>query len=149
MSTRSSSILEFELFCSGCQAYLGLSASVCPNCQKPRLLSLPPVPGQPLWSAALGGPARGCPLIAGELALFTWGNRSQGGLTALDRQSGETRWQFQAAHSLESGLVVSQDPVFFADVGFLKSGAKLYCCQVETGEQLWSREICGGPGRRQ
>jgi len=132
------------LFCPACQAYLGATAAACPLCQSPRAGALPARPDQPLWRGDFRGAARGRPLVAGDLLLFASGERRQGCLTALDRHSGESRWRFQSAHSLESGLAVAEERVFFASRGLLKSGAQLFCRALETGARLGKPGTCGG-----
>ncbi len=132
------------LFCESCQAYLGATQAVCPRCGSPRSTPLPTRADQPLWRGELAGAAFGSPLVAGELLLFVSGDRRQGWLTALDRRSGARRWQFRAAQSLKSGLALAEGRVYFASRGLIPGAAQLYCCDLATGQRLWSQEICGG-----
>ena len=131
------------LFCPNCNSYLEPAALICPSCEREREPhGRPTQPGQPLWSAELGGPARGRPVITDDLALFAWGNRrGAGGVIALNHDTGEQRWQVSVPYSVEAGLVLVEERVLFATLSFLGSGAQLYCCQLDTGDILWQKPL--------
>jgi len=131
------------LFCPNCNSYLEPAALICPSCEREREPhGRPTQPGQPLWSAELGGPARGRPVITDDLALFAWGNRrGAGGVIALNHDTGEQRWQVSVPYSVEAGLVLVEERLLFATLSFLGSGAQLYCCQLETGDILWQKPL--------
>jgi outer membrane protein assembly factor BamB len=133
------------IFCPTCQTYLGPSAPSCfcgwTRPQQERL----PQPGQPLWQASLGGPARGRAVLAGSLALFAWGNRQAGGgVTAFERLTGDLVWKIQSAHAVEGGLALAQDKLLFGTLGFLGQDAELRCHRLEDGTLLWRKALSGG-----
>ena len=132
------------LFCPQCQAYVGPST---PNCicgwERSSQANIPK-PGQSLWSARVGEAVNQA-VISGDLAIFSYGRRDgRGGVAAFDALSGEERWSVETEHAVEGGVTVEEDELYFGTLGFLESGAELYCLRREDGSQIWKRELPGG-----
>ena len=135
---------SLNLFCPRCQTYIGPTARLC-SCgwERPDRERLPE-PGQPLWTARLGGAVHGA-LVVGDLVIFHYGERNgKGGVCAFERETGKRSWNFETPHSVEGGVVHFDGNLYFATIGFLQSGAELYCLRLENGQQSWSQSIGAG-----
>jgi len=134
------------IFCPNCQAYLGPSTEHCPACGQERTTSTRlPDPGQPLWQAQVSGAALSRPVLAGEHVYFCWGARhASGGVVCLHRYSGKLIWEFHTNHAVEGGLALYGDYLYFGTLGFLGSGAQMYCLRQDDGDLVWQRDLSGG-----
>lgn len=80
-------------------------------------------------------PIRSAAAVTDELVIYGSNGKS---LYALDRQTGEPRWQFPLRTGMENSPVVSGDHVFFAS-----GRGRLYGVSVETGEETWQYNAGG------
>jgi outer membrane protein assembly factor BamB len=133
------------IFCPDCQTYLDFQAAACPSCGRERLLSERlPDHGQPLWRAQVESAVHS-EVVSGDLVIFNTGERSKaGGVCAFDRTSGKPRWACQPLYSVEAGVAVFGENLYFATCGLLGSGAELVCLEIETGREMWKQELTGG-----
>lgn len=136
--------MKLSLFCPQCSLFLSPEAAGC-HCgwQRPeneRLLKR----GEALWSASLGGPARGQALVCHDQVLFGWGRRGrEGGLTAVGRTSGRVEWRFNTETSVEGGVALDGDRLFFGTLGTFGKGSVLYCLQID-GKEIWRSQLGAG-----
>lgn len=138
---------QFHLLCPKCQTYIPPSQSICPNhdWQRPQDEILPK-PGQPTWVGELNGPGVGTPRISGEAVFFTWGGRSSpGGVTALNRFTGEQLWVHEVQQKVVGGVIAINDGLLFGTLG----EGKFYCIRQIDHSQIWDypvqAEIWGKP----
>jgi outer membrane protein assembly factor BamB len=80
-------------------------------------------------------PIRSAASVTEDLVLFGTNSKM---LCALDRATGEPRWQFPLRTGMENSPVVSGEHVFFAS-----GRGRLYGVHVKTGEEVWQYEAGG------
>jgi outer membrane protein assembly factor BamB len=80
-------------------------------------------------------PIRSAASVTEDLVIFGTNGKS---LYAVDRKTGEPRWQFPLRAGMENAPVVSGDHVFFAS-----GRGRLYGVSVKTGEETWRYEAGG------
>jgi hypothetical protein len=115
----------YTLFCPECDSYLLPFEDECicsyirPEHKKPRYDG---------WinPAAIGGPARGAPLIRDDMVIFSWSDRRrEGGVTALDRYTGKKRWSTdewtQEVGQIENGTKAIGNSILWGTRGRLPS----------------------------
>lgn len=140
------------LFCASCGSYVGISVAVCPVCRTQRKIGgYLPSPGMPFWRFSPDKEyprptaLRGQPALTKGLVLFAGGDRqSPGGILALDRATGKPAWQYDFPNSVEGGPVISGERVFFATWNSSGQGVAVYCLQIQTGEEVWTRPLSAG-----
>ncbi len=134
-------MLNFSVFCPNCGTYLSTVETSC-TCgwQRPRHEKIS-LRGQPLWTSPTpSAPARGKPVVSGSHVCIGWGERlSNGGLAVFDRWTGEKGQQYNTACSVEEGILLAGERLYYTTLGFLDSGGEVFCIDPETGKMAWQK----------
>jgi len=103
------------------------------------LMGIPGIPVPPpqsglIWSLSLGGIARSSPVVVNDTLYIGSGNK----LLAIDLQSHQKRWEFEAEGTIRSSPAVTDTTVYVGS-----EDGRLYAVDATTGEKLWDI-ITGG-----
>ncbi len=128
--------VSFAKTCKGDAIFKGTAESNLTNSRYQDGLTAPDVPKLKLkWAFNLGDVtmARSQPVIAGGRVFIP---TLTGAVYALDADTGCTRWGFQAAAGVRSGVTVGEangaPAIFFGD-----GGATMYALNAASGELIW------------
>jgi len=89
-----------------------------------------------MWTFSAKGSSFDCtPLIHGETVYVA---DSDGGIYALDLDSGATKWKFASGSSFEASPVIKSGHLYIGDMD-----GRVYCLDILSGEELWTFDTQG------
>lgn len=88
----------------------------------------PPTPSGFLWGLNLGTSSGSSPLLTDDTLYVGVGNK----LVAVDTQSHESRWEFEAEDTISSSPAMSNNILYVGS-----EDGRLYAVDATTGEKLW------------
>jgi outer membrane protein assembly factor BamB len=99
------------------------------------LVAIDPMDRSRTWRVALDAPARGAPTIA-EGTVFVGSHT--GAVRAVDSETGDVRWTFDAQGRVDTAPAVADGLVFFVAEDFQAGATTLHAVDKATGRQAWS-----------